>query len=54
MKNQWIPAIGLAATIAVCGYMAARLDASRDEQLQNGGAAPAIAQPVDAQSGSSR
>jgi hypothetical protein len=46
MKNQWIPAIGLAATIAVCGYMAARLNADRDEQLHNGSAPPAIVQPV--------
>ena len=45
MKSQWIPAIGLAATIALCGYMAARLDADRQQRDGHTVTAP-ITQPA--------
>ena len=31
MQTQWIPAIGLAATIALSGYMAIKLGAESDK-----------------------
>jgi hypothetical protein len=53
MRSQWIPAIGLAAIIAMCGYMVARLDADRQQREVTGGS-PAISQPFATGSNPSR
>jgi hypothetical protein len=42
MQTQWIPAIGLAATIALSGYMAIQLSADV-EQVSPSSSSPVIA-----------